>query len=61
MVGLYAITVTNAQSALNYNIGYVNGSLSITQAVLTVSADNKSRVYGDPNPGLDRHPERLCQ
>ncbi len=52
MVGLYAITVTNAQSAINYNIGYVNGSLSITQAVLTVSADNKSRVYGDANPVL---------
>jgi hypothetical protein len=38
--------------AANYAISYVNGTLSVTPAVLTVTADNKSRGYGDANPPL---------
>ncbi|KRB43108.1 hypothetical protein ASD90_22290 [Terrabacter sp. Root181] len=30
----------------------VNGSLTITKAPLTITADDKTRTYGDANPGL---------
>ena len=30
----------------------VSGTLTITQAILTVTADDASRIYGDPNPVL---------
>lgn len=49
----YAITASQGTlSAANYSFSYVNGNLSITQATLTVSADNKSRPYGTTNPVL---------
>ena len=53
-VGSYAI---NAASALgigltNYSIGYSNGTLSVAQAPLTATADDKSRAYGQPNPAF---------
>jgi hypothetical protein len=51
-VGVYPILVTTPQTAANYNIGYVAGTLSVTQAVLTVSADHQSRLYGSTNPVL---------
>ncbi len=50
-VGTYPITVTGAASP-NYIISYSPGTLAITQAVLTVTADNKSRKYGDANPAF---------
>jgi hypothetical protein len=54
--GPYAITPSNATGGTfnpaNYNISYVNGTLTITPANLTVAADNKSREYGDANPIL---------
>src|SRR6185369_15866997 len=34
----------------NYNIYYVNGKLTVTKANLTVTADDKTRQYGDANP-----------
>jgi 6-phosphogluconolactonase (cycloisomerase 2 family) len=34
----------------NYNLILTNGTLTITPAPLSVTADNASRVYGDPNP-----------
>src|SRR2546425_493377 len=34
----------------NYTVTKANGKLSITAAGLTVSADDKSREYGDANP-----------
>jgi hypothetical protein len=43
----------------NYNIGYFNGTLHINQAALTITATNRSKVYGvlyTPNtttPGTD--------
>ena len=46
-----ALVATSTASA-NYNINYNNGSLVIGKATLTVTADNKSRVYGDVNPSL---------
>lgn len=30
----------------NYTIGYVNGSLTVSQATLTVTAKNKAKTYG---------------
>ena len=52
--GTNAGTYTNAVSgtAANYNLTFVNGSLVIGKASLLVTADNKSRVYGDANPTL---------
>jgi hypothetical protein len=39
-------------AAANYTFSFVNGTLTVTKATLTVTADNKSKVYGAPNPGL---------
>lgn len=56
-VGLYNITATNATggsfTASNYNIGYVNGTLNVTQAPITLLAGNLTRDYGDANPSTD--------
>ena len=52
VVGSYPITATNAlgNGLSNYVIGYSNGTLTVTQVVLVAAADNKGRVYGQPNP-----------
>src|SRR5258708_14162035 len=39
-------------SAANHNFQAADGFLMITSAVLTVSADNQSRLYGTTNPIL---------
>ena len=39
-------------NAANYAITFVNGSLTVNPATLTVTADNKSKVQGDVNPLL---------
>ena len=36
----------------NYSITLNNGTLTVTQAPLTVTATNVSRLYGDPNPSF---------
>jgi VCBS repeat-containing protein len=36
----------------NYTISYVNGSLTVTPAALTVTADTQTKAYGAPNPPL---------
>jgi hypothetical protein len=50
-VGTYPITASGAVSP-NYTIGYVSGTLTVTPAALTVTADNQTKVYGTPNPPL---------
>ena len=51
--GSYPITVgAGTLLAANYNLNAANGTLTVTQAVLTVSADNLSRAYGQANPVL---------
>jgi YVTN family beta-propeller protein len=50
-VGSYAITAGGAADA-NYTITHVNGTLTITRAALTITADNKSKVAGAANPPL---------
>ena len=37
----------------NYTISYVPGALTVTPAGLTVTANDKTRPYGAPNPVLD--------
>ena len=52
--GPYAVTPSAAKggtfSASNYAISYVNGSLTVNKAPLTLTADNQSRRYGAANP-----------
>lgn len=50
-VGSYPITATGAVAA-NYTITLVNGTLAIGQNLLTISAENKSKVYGAALPGF---------
>ncbi|MGZ4198799.1 MAG: Ig-like domain repeat protein, partial [Thermoleophilia bacterium] len=51
----YAIVPSAAQgSGLdNYKIGYTNGTLKVTPAPLTITANDQTKVYGDANPTLD--------
>lgn len=50
-VGNYTITAAQGTlSAQNYTFAFVNGTLTITPAVLTVTADNFTRQYGQNNP-----------
>ncbi|HSU55228.1 MAG TPA: MBG domain-containing protein, partial [Candidatus Dormibacteraeota bacterium] len=48
-VGMYPI-IASGQTAPNYMINYVNGSLTVLPAELVVQADDKSRAYGHTNP-----------
>ena len=50
-VGNYPITVTLGSNP-NYAVTPTNGTLSITQKGASVTADNKSKTYGDDNPAL---------
>ena len=49
-VGAYSIEVTNGPTAPNYTLEFVEGTLSVTQAVLTVTASDAQKVYGSTNP-----------
>lgn len=48
---IYPITLTGGLDD-NYNLTLVDGSLTITKALLTVTANNQSRPYGEANPTL---------
>ena len=50
-VGNYGISASGA-AADNYDFNYTDGTLSVTKALLTATAQNASRVYGDANPAL---------
>ena len=50
-VGDYAISVWG-QSAPNYTIEYVDGTLTVAAAPLVVTGDNTNRAYGQANPGF---------
>src|SRR5207244_2559757 len=50
-VGSYPVTVTQGTLAAdNYSFSFVDGSLSITKALLSVLADDTARAYGQTNP-----------
>ena len=51
-VGTYASSCTGAADP-NYTITYVDGTVEVTKTSLTVTANNKSRAYGEANPTLD--------
>jgi hypothetical protein len=52
-VNTYTITsAANNLAAANYQFTYVAGTLTINRRPVTVTADNKTREYGDANPGL---------
>ena len=46
------ITQGNLAASSNYNLTFAKGALSITQRPITVTAENKTKVYGDNNPTL---------
>ncbi|HJT34036.1 MAG TPA: MBG domain-containing protein, partial [Pirellulales bacterium] len=52
-VGNYSVTAgLGTLSATNYTFALVDGTLSITPATLTVTADDKTKAYGQDNPPL---------
>ena len=51
-VGPYAINQGTLSAGRNYALAFVGANLTISKATLTVTADNKSRPYGDSNPSL---------
>ena len=48
-VGEYDIVPANA-TAQNYAISYTNGTLTVNKATLTVTAEDKTMIYGDEHP-----------
>ena len=51
-VGLYGITQGSLAASGNYALNYTGNNLTVTQRAITVTADAKSRAYGDANPAL---------
>ncbi len=50
-VATYPITISGGAAA-NYLITYTAGVLTVTPAALTITADNKTKIYGAVNPAL---------
>src|SRR5690606_11349183 len=48
----YSITPYGASAPAYYAVSYVDGTLTIAPARLTVSANNASRTYGAANPNF---------
>jgi hypothetical protein len=51
-VGPYAITQGTLTAGTNYNLTFVGATLSITTRPIAVTADAKSKTYGDADPTL---------
>ena len=57
-VGVYPIIPSgltlpdNDQGNKNYTVHYVEGTLAVTPALLTVTAEDKTKIYGEENPEL---------
>ena len=51
-VGVYGITQGTLAASGNYALNYTSADLTVTQRAITVTADAKSRAYGDANPAL---------
>ncbi|HVU36590.1 MAG TPA: MBG domain-containing protein [Opitutaceae bacterium] len=51
-IGAYGIDGLVLSQSSNYTTTTVGGDLTITPRPLTITADNKSKVYGDANPTL---------
>ncbi|HEY7789968.1 MAG TPA: MBG domain-containing protein [Vicinamibacterales bacterium] len=50
-VGIYPVLVSGASSP-NYTISFVNGLLTVTQATLTITADNQTKWFDAAVPAL---------
>src|SRR5205807_2589432 len=53
--GTHPIVVTLGAAA-NYDLVRVNGTLTVAKAVLTVTADDKAKTYGEADPALTYTP-----
>ena len=52
-VDLYDIVVQKGNlSSVNYDFNFISGSLIVKKAMLTVTADSKTKFYGQDNPAL---------
>jgi hypothetical protein len=51
-VGVYGIAQGALAASGNYALNYTGSNLTVTQRAITVTADAKSRAYGDTNPAL---------
>ncbi len=51
-IGHYAIQQGTLTAGSNYNLSFVSADLTITPALLTVTADLKNKVYGTADPAL---------
>ncbi|PWA10106.1 MBG domain-containing protein [Flavobacterium laiguense] len=51
-VANYAISAGTVSAGANYNVSFVPANLSITPKAITITADTKSKVYGDADPAL---------
>jgi autotransporter-associated beta strand protein len=49
-VGDYPITRGGVKSNANYTVNFVNATLTVTPAPLTIVIDNATRIFGTPNP-----------
>jgi len=52
-LGVYPIVLSGGSETVNYEITLVNGTLTINEAPLTVTAVNASRAYGEANPEFE--------
>ncbi|WFU19654.1 MBG domain-containing protein [Bradyrhizobium sp. CB3481] len=51
-VGTYGITQGTLAASGNYALSYTGANLTVTPRAITVTAEAKSRAYGDTNPAL---------
>ena len=51
-VGVYGINQGSLAASGNYALNYTSADLTVGQRAITVTADAKSRAYGDANPAL---------
>ena len=50
--GNYDITLYSSKFTSPYNLTFNSGTLTVTQAIINVTPDNKTRVYGSSNPSF---------
>ena len=51
-VGIYTLNIGTLSAGDNYTIDYTDNTLEITKRPITITADDKSRYYGEEDPEL---------
>jgi hypothetical protein len=51
-IGVYGINQGSLAASTNYALNYASANLTVTRRAIIVTADAKSRAYGDTNPAL---------